>query len=226
MARENRAHVAQDRDPGGCLDPRCGRGGWWRYGCTFVEQDPGGRQGPAAIHVRHRRTHRRSVRAAPIVYSLEVPEQFSADATRLAYRSARSSWEITRDRIFCVGEATSESPVEDWLLCVVTDVQGNWVEASLYAQGRNDAVQWLSQALGSSLELKLANAPPFRSRVMWPPPLQESPLFEYQVSLFRRVFSRSLRRLGIPLRNSVQSVHSQVMDSLWRAHRQTASRSG
>lgn len=160
------------------------------------------------------------------MYSLEVPEQFTVDATRLAYRSARSSWEITRDRIVCVGEATSESPVEDWLLCIVTDVQGNWVEASLYAQGRNDAVQWLSQALGSSLELKLANAPPFRSRVMWPPPLQEAPLFEYQISLFRRAFSRSLRRLGIPLRNSVQSVHPQVMDSLWRAHRQTASRSG
>jgi hypothetical protein len=160
------------------------------------------------------------------VYPLEAPEQFSVDATRLAYRSARTSWEIIPEHIVCVGEATSESPVEDWLLCLVTDVQGNWVEASLYAQGRNDALQWLSQVLGSSLEVKLANAPPFRSRVMWPLALRESPLFEYQVSLFRRTFSRGLRRLGIPLSNSVQSVHSQVMDTLWRTHRQAASRSG
>ncbi len=160
------------------------------------------------------------------MYSLEVPEQFSVEAARLAYRSARSSWEIAPERILCVGEATSESPVEDWLLCLITDVQGNWVEASLYAQGRNDALQWLSQALGSSLEVKLANAPPFRSRVMWPPALRESPLFEYQVSLLRRTFSRGLRRLGIPLRTSVQSVHPQVMDSLWRTRRQTTSQSG
>lgn len=160
------------------------------------------------------------------MYSIEVPEQFSVEAGRLVYRSARSSWEIAPERILCVGEATTESPVEDWLLCIITDVQGNWVEASLYAQGRNDALQWLSQALGTSLEVKLANAPPFRSRVMWPPALREQPLFDYQVSLFRRTFSRSLRRLGIRRRNTIQSVHPQVMDSLWRAHRQTASRSG
>lgn len=153
------------------------------------------------------------------MYSLEAPDQFTVDGMRLGYRGAHASWDITPERILCVGEATSESPVEDWLICVITDVRGNWVEASLYSQGRNDALQWLSQALGGSLEVKLAHAPPFRSRVMWPPPLQEQPLFAYQVSLFRRTFSRGLRRLGVPLQSPVQTVHPQVMDSLWRARR-------
>jgi hypothetical protein len=159
------------------------------------------------------------------MYSVEVPEQFTIDAARLAFRSSRSAWDVTPDRILCVGEATSDSPVEDWLLCLVTDVRGNWVEGSLYSQGRNDALQWLSQALGSSLEVKLANAPPFRSRVMWPPALQERPLFDYQVSFLRRAFSRGLRRLGIAPRGAVQAVHPQILDSLWRAHRPNTSAS-
>ena len=153
------------------------------------------------------------------MYSLQVPEQFTIEGTRLVYRSSQSSWEVTPDRILCVGEAVTDTAVEDWLLCLVTDVRGSWVEASLYAQGRNDALQWLSVALGGSLEVKLAHAPPLRSRVVWPPALQELPLFEYQVSLLRRTFSRGLRRLGVPLPSAVQTVHPQVMDSLWRAHR-------
>jgi len=151
--------------------------------------------------------------------SQEIPDHFITEGARLVYRAGRSSWEVTPERIFCVGEATSESPEEDWLLCLITDVRGSWVEASLYSQGRNDALQWLSQALGTSLEVKLAHAPPFRSRVMWPPPLQERALFAYQASLFRRTFSRGLRRLGVSLQSPVQTVHPQVMDSLWRTRR-------
>ena len=151
------------------------------------------------------------------MYSLEVQDQFIVHGARLVYRDGQTSWEVTPERIFCVGEATSESPVEDWLLCLVTDVRGNWVEASLYSQGRNDALQWLSQALGTSLEVKLAHAPPFRSRVMWPPPLQERPLFAYQASWFRRTFSRVLRSLR--LQSPIQTVHPQVMNSLWRTRR-------
>jgi hypothetical protein len=160
------------------------------------------------------------------MYSVEIPEQFTMDATRLAYRSGHTSWEITPDRILCVGEAISDGRVEDWLLCLITDVRGGWVEGSLFAQGRNNALQWLSQALGSSLEVKLAHAPPFRSRVMWPPPLQGQPLFEYQVSGLRRAFSRGLRWLGVPLKSAVQSVHPQVVSSLWRTRRHSASLSG
>ncbi len=160
------------------------------------------------------------------MYATQIPEQFTMDATRLAYRGPQSSWEITPDRILCVGEAISDARVEDWLLCLVTDVRGGWIEGSLFAQGRNNALQWLSQALGSSLEVKLARAPPFRSRVMWPPALQEQPLFEYQVSAFRRAFSRRLRWLGVPLRSAVQTVHPQVVESLWRSRRQSASLSG
>jgi hypothetical protein len=153
------------------------------------------------------------------MYQLEISARFSIEGARLAFHGAQSSWQVTPDRILCVGEATSESPLEDWLLCLVTDVAGNWVEGSLYSQGRNDALQWLSQALGTSLEVKLAHAPPFRSRVMWPPALQERPLFAYQASFLRRAFSRGLRWLGVALQPPIQSVHPQVVSSLWRTHR-------
>ncbi|HEY4210030.1 MAG TPA: hypothetical protein VGM84_01005 [Steroidobacteraceae bacterium] len=128
------------------------------------------------------------------------------------------AWEISADRIVCVGEATTESREsgEDWLLCVVTDVHGSWLEASLYSEGRNDALQWLSSALGRSFEVKLAHAPPFRSRVMWPASLEEQPLFDYQIPLVRRVFSRGLRRLGFPSKGAVQTVRRSVLERLRR----------
>ncbi len=153
--------------------------------------------------------------------SAAVPDQFIVGGTSLGFRRGVSSWEVTPDRILCVGEATSESAsrAEDWLICLVTDVQGAWVEASLYSHGRNDALQWLSLALSSSMEVKLANAPPFRSRVMWPPELRERPLFEFQVSPLRRVFGRSLRRLGWPSRGGIQTIHPRVLSALWRTRR-------
>jgi len=136
----------------------------------------------------------------------------------LGYRQGHAEWEIGRNDVVCIGEATVESARygEDWLICVITDIHGTWVEASLYSQGRNDALQWLSSALSSSMEVKLAHAPPFRSRVMWPPEMKERPLFEYQVSPLRRAFSRGLRRLGFGTPGGVQTVHPAVLDYLWR----------
>src|SRR5262249_42023069 len=110
----------------------------------------------------------------------------------------------------------STSSGEDWLICLITDANGTWVEASLFSQGRNDALQWLSGALSTSLEVKLANAPPWRSRVMWPPEIKERPLFEFQVSALRRAFSRGLRRLGFAAQAGVQTVHPAVLEYLWR----------
>jgi hypothetical protein len=156
----------------------------------------------------------------------DVFEQFTVSGATLSYRRGRESWEITPDRIACVGEATTESSRgEDWLLCLITDQHGAWLEASLYAPGRNDALQWLSTAVGTSLEVKLANAPAYRSRVMWPPPLREQPLFEFQISPLRRAFSRALRRLGFAPSGAVQTVNRTVLEHLWAADRPPASRS-
>mgnify|MGYP001120033626 FL=1 len=141
---------------------------------------------------------------------------FVADGKVLRYEGDGIDWAITPERILSVGEATIDSPVsgEDWLLCFVTDLHGNWLEGSLYAPGRNAALHWLSVHLQSSFEVKLANAPGFRSRVMWPPRIREQPFFLYQVSPLRRLLSRSLHRLGFPPPDGVQSVHPAVLDYL------------
>src|SRR5581483_11979321 len=152
-----------------------------------------------------------------VLHAVEDPDRFVVEGLTLGYRQGRAEWDIGRHEIVCVGEATTESPTgEDWLICLITDVHGTWFEASLYSPGRNDALQWLSNALNSSMEVKLAHAPPFRSRVMWPPEMKERPLFEYQVSPLRRAFSRGLRRLGFSGRGGVQTVHPGVLDYLWR----------
>jgi hypothetical protein len=162
------------------------------------------------------------------MYSSAGPEdRFIVGGTALRYESGGGgSWELIAEQILCMGEATSESGLfEDWHLCFVTDAHGTWQEGSLHAAGRNDALQWLSVRLGCSLELKLANAPAFRSRVMWPRSLLDQPLFQYQVAPLRRIFSRGLRRLGLAPLGGVQSVHAGIIEKLWRPNRSPASRS-
>ncbi|HEY6484205.1 MAG TPA: hypothetical protein VIY54_11840 [Steroidobacteraceae bacterium] len=157
------------------------------------------------------------------MYAAEPTDRFTVQGTTLRYASeGLGRWELIAEQILLLGEATSEDGARDerWHLCFVTDIQGRWVEGSLYAEGRNDALQWLSVRMGCSLELKLAGAPAFRSRVMWPPDWRERPLFAFQVSPLRRAFSGSLRRLGLPpLVGSVQSVDPRLLESLWRAKR-------
>jgi hypothetical protein len=163
------------------------------------------------------------------VYSTESSDRFVLGGTALRYESAGgASWEIIAEQILCIGEATNEAGAvhEDWHLCFVTDLHGTWVEGSLRAEGRNDALQWLSVRLNSSLELKLANAPAFRSRVMWPRSVLEQPLFQYQVPFWRRALSRSLRHLGVAPSVGVQTVDPGILQSLWRANRNPTSRSG
>jgi hypothetical protein len=156
------------------------------------------------------------------MYSTEPSDRFIVGGTALRYESSGGGfWEIIAEQIMCMGEATSESGPADehWHICFVTDAHGTWLEGSLHAQGRNDALQWLSVRLGCSLELKLANAPPFLSRVMWPGRLLDHPLFEYQVTPLRRTFSRSLRRLGFAPVGGVQSVHPEVLRPKGPRHR-------
>lgn len=157
----------------------------------------------------------------------DVADRFIVGGTALRYESSGgSSWEIIAEQILCIGEATSESgpAEEDWDLCFVTDAHGAWLEGSLHALGRNDALQWLSVRLDCSLEVKLANAPAFRSRVMWPRGMLERPLFQYQIAPLRRRFSRTLRRLGVSPLHAVQSVHPAVMERLCGPSRSPASR--
>jgi hypothetical protein len=148
------------------------------------------------------------------VYETGLSERFVVGGTALRYESAGgASWEIIAEQIRCIGESTTEAgPLDEaWYLCFVTDSHGAWLEGSLHAEGRNDALQWLSVRLGCSLEVKLANAPAFRSRVMWPGDLVERPLFQYQVAPWRRIFSRGLRRLGLAPLRSVQCVHADIL---------------
>jgi hypothetical protein len=162
------------------------------------------------------------------MYSTAPSDRFIVGGAALRYESeGGASWELIAEQILCVGESTSERGAadEDWRMCFVTDVHGSWLEGSLQAEARNDALQWLSVRLGCSFELKLANAPAFRSRVMWPTGLLEQPLFGYQVTPLRRIFSRTARQLGFKPLGGVQSVNPAILQMLWRTRRNPISRS-
>ena len=162
------------------------------------------------------------------MYSTEVTDRFMVGGTALRFESAGgAAWELIAEQILCIGESTSEAGIshEDWHLCFVMDAHGSWVEGSLHAESRNDALQWLSVRLASSLELKLVNSPPFRSRVMWPPSLLDQPLFDYQVPTLRRLFSRAARQLGFAPLRAVQSVRPAILEKLWSRRRPPLSRS-
>ena len=153
------------------------------------------------------------------MYPLESPDQFITEAGRLVYRGGRSSWEVTPERIFCVGEATSESP-RGRLVAVphhgCTRQLGRGVSVLSGAQRRPAVVEPGPRHLAGSEARPCA---PFPEPCHVAAALQERALFAYQASLFRRTFSRGLRRLGVPLQSPVQTVHPQVMDSLWRTRR-------
>jgi hypothetical protein len=155
------------------------------------------------------------------LYPTEPVDRFVVGGVSLRYESSGgASWDLIAEQILCLGEATTESGLlDEWRLCFVTDQHGAWLEGSMSALGRNDALHWLSVRLGCSLEVKLANTRAFRSRVMWPPELRERPLFQYQVPYWRRLFSRGLRRLGFAPLGSVQTVQAELLVALRKPRR-------
>ena len=90
-------------------------------------------------------------------------------------------WRLPIAEVHVIGEFTNEAGphLDDYFFLFVTSDASSWHYASFYAEGRDKFLIELGQKLGVKLECKLCNSTSFKSRVMWPANLQETPLFEY-----------------------------------------------
>jgi hypothetical protein len=94
------------------------------------------------------------------------------------YKTPNGGWEIPISEIRIVGEHTNQSgPAVDYFFIFLTASGG--YEASFYAEGRESLLMELGQQLDSQLDCRLVNSTNFKSRIMWPPEMQDKALFDY-----------------------------------------------
>ena len=108
--------------------------------------------------------------------------QIQLDGDVIRYRSSRyGNWDLPVSDVRVIGEATNDSGpfADDYFFCFATG-PGMWLEASFYAEGRDEFLRALGEKLGSPLECRLCNSTDFASRVLWPPALAGEPMFRYE----------------------------------------------
>jgi hypothetical protein len=108
------------------------------------------------------------------------PDRIQLDADVIRYWSRDFGWELPIADVGVVGEATNPSGPWgiDYLLYFATGPD-LWFEASFYADGRDEFLLALGEALGNPLELGLCNSVDYASRVLWPRSLAGQPMFQY-----------------------------------------------
>jgi hypothetical protein len=126
--------------------------------------------------------------------------KLSCDGNVLSYRHETGGWSLAVSDIRLVAEyTTSDGPwSDDYFLAFIRARQPTHHETSFYADGRDDALRQLGQALGTVLRLGLCNSADFKSRIIWPTYLADKPLFDLAPS--RTTMGRFRQRwLGAPI---------------------------
>lgn len=104
------------------------------------------------------------------------------DGNFIRYQSkVYGEWDLPVADLRILGEATNQNGpfADDYFFCFATG-PGRWLEASFYADGRDEFLRALGTELGASLETGLCNSTDFASRVLWPLPLAGQPMFHYE----------------------------------------------
>ncbi len=98
----------------------------------------------------------------------------------IRYHAApHDDWHVALSDVWIIAECTNQDgPAADYFLCFSTG-PGMWLEASFYAEGREDLLRDLGKKLGSPLETDLHASVDFASRILWPPALAGEPMFKY-----------------------------------------------
>ena len=103
------------------------------------------------------------------------------DGDVIRYRSAAfGDWDLPVSDVRIIGEATNQNgPFDDYFFCFATGPE-MWLEASFYAEGRDEFLRELGARLGSPLETGLCHSTDFASRVLWSPSLAGQPMFRFE----------------------------------------------
>jgi hypothetical protein len=103
------------------------------------------------------------------------------DGDVIRYQSAiYGSWGLNLAAVRIIGEFTNQNGpfLDDYFVCFATGL-GEWLEASFYAEGREEFLRALEGKLAVRLELGLCHSADFASRVLWPASLAGEPMFRF-----------------------------------------------
>jgi hypothetical protein len=128
----------------------------------------------------------------------------SLDHRTIRYRWPGGDWAVRIETVHLIGEYTKEEwpGLDDHFLCFASDDRV-WLEASFYAEGRDEFLSQLGKALVQPLDLGLCGKTSFDSRLLWPPHLAGRPMFEFVPNWPRNRIARALcRLLGGPSSNT------------------------
>jgi hypothetical protein len=118
---------------------------------------------------------------------------FQFDRVEIRYSSKTyGSFSIALRDVAAIGEfTTQEGPcIDDRFLVFVRRADGEWFEASWFADGLDECLRELSSALGHRVHGDLALSTDFASRVLWPAPLEAKPLFQFEPVVGSGIFHR------------------------------------
>lgn len=84
-----------------------------------------------------------------------------------------------------VGESTNQNGpyTEDWFLCLCRE--SDWMEIPVESIDFSLIMEALASLLGFEPKLSLGSSTDFKSRVLWPRSLENTPLFEYQSNWYK-----------------------------------------
>jgi hypothetical protein len=131
--------------------------------------------------------------------STELSGLLRLEGGSISYDSDRfGNWNLSLSDLRAVGEyTTGAGPFADDYFLVFLGPSDEWVEASFYADNRDEFLLNLSDVLGVGLRAALANSVEFRSRVMWPHELAGRPFFEVVTPARLNLRERVLKVFGL-----------------------------
>lgn len=110
--------------------------------------------------------------------------EIEGDVLRCTDKNRARVWETSISAIILIAEyTTDEGPLaDDYFLRFWSYENGQHFRAnvSFYTDGRNEAIQILSERLGARLEFSLCGSTECDSRVIWPPELIGQPYFSFR----------------------------------------------
>ena len=125
--------------------------------------------------------------------------RLSCGSGLLEYRAGESlAWELPVSELAVVGEYTMDhGPSDDDYFLVFVATSGSFLEASFYAEGRDECLRILGQTLGTQLACRLRQSTTFRSQVLWPKVLLGAPLFASRTREARGLFGKLWDAVGV-----------------------------
>ncbi|MFN0069226.1 MAG: hypothetical protein ACKVYV_16520 [Limisphaerales bacterium] len=129
--------------------------------------------------------------------------ELSCDGDVITYHSSLVDWSVPIKDVRLIAEYTSsDGPyIDDYFFVFLTAPENGWHEASFYAKGSDETLAILSRSVGAPLKCKLCASTEYRTRIMWPPHLNDQELMEVlppkNQSLWRRLTDSGARDIRL-----------------------------